>query len=94
LKEISKRQTLQDMGRIGARRHIKTFIRSVVLVIVGYVWVLFWFSLLSSITDDPSYSSISHIPWKATFFFVMLMGLAPFGFGLIRLVSEIEYRNH
>lgn len=74
------------MGRIGVKRQVTSFIRNVLLVIVGYVWALFWFSLLLSITDDPSYSSIINLPWKATFFFVMLMGLVPLGFGLTRLV--------
>jgi hypothetical protein len=74
------------MGRIVARRHVKAFIRNLVLVIVGYVWVLFWFCIVLSITDDPRHSGIiSQATSNAPFFFVMLMGLVPLGLGLIRV---------
>jgi hypothetical protein len=70
------------MGRIVAGRQ-KAFIRNVVLVIVGYVWILCWFCILLSITDDPRHSNIiSQAIFYAPFFFLMLIGLVPIGFVL------------
>jgi hypothetical protein len=72
------------MRRGNARRKAKNFFRSVLLLIVGCVWVLFWFYALTSITDDPSYSRGEQAFLQV--FFFMLMVIVPTGFVAARFV--------
>jgi hypothetical protein len=90
LKAISKIIYSRHMMRSRARRKAKNFVRSVLLFIVCCVWVLFWFDVLTSITNDPGYLRTS--PEQA-FLRVTLSMLAmvvvPFGFVAARLCPDL-----
>jgi hypothetical protein len=75
------------MGRIAARRQIKTFIRNVVLVIVGCLWVLFLVFILNDLDHLDHFSTHDAVVEEGiTYFLITLIGIAPLGFALTRLV--------
>jgi hypothetical protein len=51
--------------------------KSIVLVLVGIVWSLFWVAVLGSISNYDS------DVWVIVFF-IMLTGIVPVGFGVLR----------
>ena len=51
--------------------------KSIVLVLVGIVWSLFWVAVLGSISNYDS------DVWVIVFF-IMLTGIVPIGFGVLR----------
>jgi hypothetical protein len=58
--------------------------KGVALVFVGTAWGLFWITLFASIRDLPDPSDTRLI--QIALFFVMLLGVVPFGFGINRLI--------
>jgi len=69
------------------REQVKVF-KSVVLIFVGIAWALFWLVILTSITNDLSYSDNSEVRVLQTFcVLAMLMGVVPFGFGVSQLAG-------
>ena len=58
--------------------------KGVALILVGTAWGLFWITLFASIRDLPDPSDTRLI--QTTLFFVMLLGVVPFGFGINRLI--------
>jgi hypothetical protein len=87
LNAISINHLFRDMMRGRARRKAKNFFRRFLLFIVCCVWVLFWFDVLMSITNDPDYLWIS--PEQAFLqvtLCMLTMAVVPFGFAAARLM--------
>jgi hypothetical protein len=71
-------------------------LKGIVLVLVGIAWALAWLTIFTSIADLPTdpplvAQNLVSLPpdtrlIQATLFFVMLLGVVPFGFGINRLV--------
>jgi len=62
------------------------FFRSVVLIVVGIVTALFGLFILTSITNDPNFANVTDARLLQTIcFLVMLIGVVPFGFGVVGL---------
>jgi hypothetical protein len=62
------------------------FFRSVVLIVVGMVTSLFGVFILTSITNDPSFTNVPDAKLLQTIcFLVMLIGVVPFGLGIAGL---------
>jgi hypothetical protein len=79
LNAISKDHLFRDMMR--------GFFKSVLVFIVCCVWVLFWFGVLTSITDDPGYSKLSQEQaFLRVIFSLLTMAVVPFGFVAARLI--------
>jgi hypothetical protein len=70
--------------------------KGIVLVLVGIAWALAWLTIFTSIPDLPTdpplvAQNLVSLPsdtrlTQATLFFVMLLGVVPFGFGISRLI--------
>jgi hypothetical protein len=61
--------------------------KGVALILVGTAWGLLWVTILASIRDLPNPSDTSDIKLIQTaLFFVILLGVVPFGFGINRLI--------
>jgi hypothetical protein len=80
LNAISKNHLLRDMMDGRAKRKAKNFFTSVLLFIVCCVWV-FWFGVLTWITDDPKVSGE-----QALLLCMLAMAVVPFGFVAARLI--------
>jgi hypothetical protein len=66
---------------------VRGFFKSVLVVIVCCVWVLFWFVVLTSITDDPDYSELSQEQaFVRVSLCLFMMAVVPFGFLAARLL--------
>jgi hypothetical protein len=61
------------------------FFKGLTLIFVGVAWALFWIYSLTLIVSDPSYSDMRAL--QALCYLVMLMAVAPLGFGL-HLLSD------
>jgi hypothetical protein len=61
------------------------FFKGLALIFLGLFWALFWLESLALITNDPSYSDMRAL--QTICYFVMLMAVAPVGFGL-HLLSD------
>jgi hypothetical protein len=59
------------------------FFKGLALIFLALVWALFWLESLALITNDPSYSDMRAL--QTMCYFVMLIAVAPFGFGLYLL---------
>ena len=87
LNAISINHLFRDMIRGRARRKAKNFFRSVLLFIVCCVWVLFWFDVLMSITNDLGYWKISQEQaFLQVTLSILTMAVVPFGFVAARLM--------
>jgi len=76
------------MMRDRARRKAKNFFRSVLLFIVCCVWVLFWFGVLVSMTNDPDYLRISaEQAFLQVILCMLTMAVVPFAFVAARLIT-------
>jgi hypothetical protein len=84
LNAISKNHLVRDMTPGRDRWKAKSFFGSVLLIIVSCFWVLFWFGVLTSITNE--YSSLS--PEPVFFFCMLIMAAVPFGFIAMRLIAR------
>jgi hypothetical protein len=58
--------------------------KGVALILVGTAWGLFWIALFASIRDLPDPLDTRLI--QTSLFFVMLLGVVPFSFGINRLI--------
>ena len=61
------------------------FFKGLTLIFVGVAWALFWIYSLTLIVNDPSYSDMRAL--QTLCYLVMLMAVAPLGFGL-HLLSD------
>jgi hypothetical protein len=59
--------------------------KGVVLALVGTAWAFFWVFIFGSITDHFFYDETRLV--QAIVFFVMLLGIVPFSFGISRLTK-------
>jgi hypothetical protein len=70
--------------------------KGIVLMLVGIAWALLWLTIFTSIADLPTdpplvAQKLLSLPSdtrliQASLFFIMLLGLVPFGFGINRLI--------
>ena len=71
-------------------------VKGIVLMLVGIAWALLWLTIFTSIADLPTdpplvAQKLLSLPSdtrliQASLFFIMLLGLVPFGFGINRLI--------
>jgi hypothetical protein len=59
--------------------------KGVVLTLVGTAWAFFWVFIFASITDHSFYDNTGLV--QVIVFFVMLLGIVPFGLGISRLTE-------
>jgi hypothetical protein len=60
--------------------------KSVVLILLGTAWGLFWLLVFASITDHASYDVVDTRAMQTTLFFVMLLGIVRLGIGINRFI--------
>jgi hypothetical protein len=83
LSEIACRPTIMAISPLLGQ--LVNAFEGVVLISIGVAWGVLWVSVFASITDDAFVSDTRVL--QITIFFVMLLGILPFGFGIDRLVK-------
>jgi hypothetical protein len=70
-----------------ARQKAKNFFRSVLMLIVCCVWVLFCFGALMASTNDSGYSGRSELAFSLC---MLAMAVPPYGFVAVRLFRSTQ----